>query len=106
MAKYIFLATYSDEGAKGIVGGDSDRVAAMQALCDSVGAKLISADITRGEYDVCVMCEADCFAQVAAMSLKARASGAVGDKFVTLEAVDIEEIRSVAKGVQYTPPSG
>ena len=31
MAKYIFLATYSDEGAKGIVGGDSDRVAAMEA---------------------------------------------------------------------------
>ena len=105
MAKYIFLATYSDEGAKGIVGGDSDRVAAMQALCDSVGAKLISVDITRGEYDVCVMVEAESFAQVAAMSLKARASGAA-DKFVTLEAVDIEEIRSDAKGVQYTPPSG
>ena len=48
MAKYIFLATYSDEGAKGIVGGDSDRVAAMEVLCNSVGAKLISADITRG----------------------------------------------------------
>ena len=51
------------------------------------------------------MVEADSFAQIAAMSLKARASGAA-DKFVTLEAVDIEEIRSVAKGVQYTPPSG
>ena len=105
MAKYIFLATYSNEATKGIVGGDSDRVAAMQALCDSVGAKLISADITRGEYDVCVIVEADSFAQIAAMSLKARASGAA-DKFVTLEAVDIEEIRSVAKGVQYTLPSG
>ena len=106
MAKYIFLATYSDEGVKGIVGGDSDRAAAMEVLCNSVGAKLISVDITRGEYDVCIMVEAESFAQVAAMSLKARSSGAVGDKFVTLEAVDIEEIRSVAKGVQYTPPSG
>ena len=105
MAKYIFLATYSDEGAKGIVGGDSDRAAAMEVLCNSVGAKFISVDITRGEYDVCVIIEADSFAQIAAMSLKARASGAA-DKFVTLEAVDIEEIRSVAKGVQYTPPSG
>ena len=105
MAKYIFLATYSDEAVKGIVGGDSDRVAAIEALCNSLGIKLISADITRGEYDICVMVEADSFAQIAAMSLKARASGAA-DKFVTLEAVDIEEIRSVAKGVQYTPPSG
>ena len=105
MAKYIFLATYSDEGVKGIVGGGSDREAAMEVLCNSVGAKLISLDITRGEYDGCIMVEAESFAQVAAMSLKARASGAA-DKFVTLEAVDIEEIRSVAKGVQYTPPSG
>ena len=105
MAKYIFLATYSDEGAKGIVGGDSDRAAAMEVLCNSVGAKFISVDITRGEFDVCLIVEADSFAQIAAMSLKASASGAA-DKFVTLEAVDIEEIRSVAKGVQYTPPSG
>ena len=105
MAKYIFLATYSDEAVKGIVGGDSDRVAAIEALCNSLGIKLISADITRGEYDICIIVEADSFAQIAAMSLKARASGAA-DKFVTLEAVDIEEIRSVAKGVQYTPPSG
>ena len=105
MAKYIFLATYSDEGAKGLVGGDSDRATAMEVLCNSVGAKLISVDITRGEYDVCIMVEAESFAQVAAMSLKARASGAA-DKFVTLEAVDIEEICRVAKGVQYAPPSG
>ena len=105
MSKYIFLATYSDEAVKGIVGGDSDRVAAIEALCNSLGIKLISADITRGEYDICIIVEADSFAQIAAMSLKARASGAA-DKFVTLEAVDIEEIRSVAKGVQYTPPSG
>ena len=105
MAKYIFLATYSDEAVKGIVGGDSDRVAAIEALCNSLGIKLISANITRGEYDICVMVEADSFAQIAAMSLKARASGAA-EKFVTLESVDIEEIRSVAKGVQYTPPSG
>ena len=105
MAKYIFLATYSDEGAKGIVGGHSDRAAAMEVLCNSVGAKFISVDITRGEYDVCVMVEAESFAQVAAMTLKARSSGAVAD-VVTLESVDVEEIRSVAKGVQYTPPSG
>tara|TARA_B110000014_G_C19557721_1_gene297792 strand:- start:59 stop:376 length:318 start_codon:yes stop_codon:yes gene_type:complete len=105
MSKYIILGTFSDDGTKGIVAGDSDRAAAMEVLCNSVGAKLISVDITRGEYDVCVMVEAESFPQVAAMSLKARASGAA-DKFVTLEAVDIEEIRSVAKGVQYTPPSG
>ena len=105
MAKYIFLATYSNEATKGIVGGDSDRVAAMEALCNSVGANLISADITRGEYDICIIVEADSFAQIAAMNLTFRSRGVVGDKLVTLETVDLEEIRSVAKGVQYTPPS-
>ena len=106
MAKYIFLATYSDEGAKGIVGGDSDRAAAMEVLCNSVGAKFISVDITRGEYDVCLIVEADSFAQIAAMNLTFRSRGVVGDKLVTLETVNLEEIRNVAKGVQYTPPSG
>ena len=106
MAKYIFLATYSDEGTKGLVDGDSDRAAAMEVLCNSVGAKFISVDITRGEYDVCLIVEADSFAQIAAMNLTFRSRGVVGDKLVTLESVDVEEIRSVAKGVQYTPPSG
>ena len=106
MAKYIFLATYSDEAVKGIVGGDSDRVAAIEALCNSLGIKLISADITRGEFDICIIIEADSFAQVAAMNLTFRSRGVVGDKLVTLETVDLKEIRNVAKGVQYTPPSG
>ena len=105
MSRYIVVGTYNDQGAEGIVAGNSDRVAAMEALCNSVGAKLGSADITRGKYDFCVIVEADSFAKVAAMTLKARASGAVGE-VVTLESIDVEEIRSVAKGVQYTPPSG
>ena len=106
MSKYVILATYSDEATKGIVAGDSNRVAAVEALCNSLGIKLISADITRGEYDICIIVEADSFAQVAAMNLTFRSRGVVGDKLVTLETVDLEEIRSVAKGIQYTPPSG
>ena len=87
MAKYIFLATYSDEGAKGIVGGDSDRVAAVEALCNSLGIKMISAELTRGEFDICIIVEADSFAKIAAMNLTFRSRGVVGDKLVTLETV-------------------
>ena len=47
---------------------------------------------------------ADSFAVIAAMGLKAKGSGAV-DNLVTLESVDIEELCSVAKNVQFTPPS-
>ena len=105
MSRYIIVGAYNDQGAEGIVAGDSDRVAAMDALCNSVGAKLVSADITRGNFDFCVICEADTFAQVAAMTLKAKSSGAIAELY-TLESANVEEIRSVAKGVQYTPPSG
>ena len=70
MSKYIIVGTYSDEGAAGLVSGDTDRVEAMEALCDSVGAKLVSADITRGLFDFCVMVEANSFEIIAAMLLK------------------------------------
>ena len=77
----------------------------MEASLESVGAKLVDYHITRGAYDFCVIAEADSFAQIASITLKARASGAVENLF-TLESVDIEEIRSIAEGVEYTPPSG
>ena len=106
MSIYLTLGTYTNEGAAGLVGAEHvDRKAAMDVMCNSVGAKLVDYHITRGAYDFCVIAEADSFAQIASMTLTAKGSGAV-DNLVTLESVDIEEIRSVAKGVQYTPPSG
>ena len=105
MSKYIIVGTYSDEGAAGLVSGDTDRVEAMEALCDSVGAKLVSSDITRGLFDFCVMVEADSFEIIAAMLLKVRATGAIGE-VITLEAVDYKSIRGIAKGVKYAPPNG
>ena len=105
MSIYLTLGTYSDNGAAAMVGGDSDRRAAMESLCNSVGAKLVDYHILRGQYDFCVIAEADSFANIASMTLTARGSGAV-ENVVTLESVNIEEIRSVAKGVQYTPPGG
>ena len=105
MPRYITLGTYTNQGAAGLVDGDSDRRAAMEVTHSSVGATLVDYYITRGQYDFCVISEANSFAVVASMTLMARGSGAV-DNVVTLESVDVEEIRSVAKGDQYTPPSG
>ena len=103
MAIYLTLGTYSEKGDSGIVGADHvDRRAAVEASYNSVGAKLVDYHITRGAYDFCVIAEANSFAQGASIALTARASGAV-DNLLTLESVDIEGIRSVAKGVKYTP---
>ena len=67
MSRFITLGTYTNQGAAGLVDGDSDRRAAMEAGHSSVGAKLVDYYITRGQYDFCVIADADSFATVAAM---------------------------------------
>jgi uncharacterized protein with GYD domain len=48
MSRYITLGTYTNQGAAGLVDGDSDRRAAMEAAHSSAGAKLVDYYITRG----------------------------------------------------------
>ena len=105
MPRYIVLGSYTNEGTAALVDGDSDRRAVMEVMHKSVGATLVDYCITRGEYDFCVIADADSFEQIAAMTLKAKGSGTVVSP-VILEAVDIDEVRCVEKNVQFTPPSG
>ena len=104
MPRFITLGTYTNQGAAGLVDGDSDRRAAMEAAHSSVGAKLVDYYITRGQYDFCVIADADSYEVLAAMGLKAKGSGTTAN-LVTLESVDIEAVRAAAKNVQFTPPS-
>ena len=103
MSIYINVGTYSNEGAGGLVEGDSDRRAAMETFHSSVGAKLLDYHITRGKYDFCALVDADSFEMMAALALMAKGSGAVND-LVILESIDINEIRKIAKKVQFTAP--
>ena len=103
MSTYIVLGSYSNEGAGGLVEGDSDRRAVMETFHSSVGAKLVDYHITRGKYDFCALVEADSFEMLAALVLIAKGSGTVSD-LVTLESIDINEIRKIAKKVQFTAP--
>ena len=103
MSIYITLGTYSNEGAGGIVEGDSDRRAVMETFHSSVGAKLLDYHITRGKYDFCAIVEADSFEMVAALALIAKGSGTLNDLAI-LESVDINEISNIAKKAQFTAP--
>ena len=47
--------------------------------------------------------EAENFNQIAAMNLKAKAAGTVS-KLDVLESLDIEEVRKIAKNVNFQPP--
>ena len=104
MSTYIVLGKYSNNGAEGLIDGSSDRRAAMEKLTKSVGAKLIDYHITRGVYDFCIITEADSFEMIAAMNLKAKAAGTLKE-IDTLETINIDEIRQVAKNVEFSPPT-
>ena len=104
MPRFITLGTYTNQGAAGLVDGDSNRKAAMDVAHSSVGATLVDYYITRGQYDFCIITDADSYEVLAAMGLKAKGSGATAN-LVTLESVDIEAVRAAAKKVQFTPPS-
>ena len=70
---------------------------------ESVGTTLVDYCLTRGQYDFFVISDADSFEQVAAMTLRAKASGTVQDP-VILETLDIQDLRDTVKKVRFTPP--
>jgi uncharacterized protein with GYD domain len=104
MAKYLVEASYTSEGAKGVLkdGGTKRRQAAEQAL-KSAGGKLEAFYFAFGDNDVYAIVEAPDHATVAAASLAINASGAVRTKTVVL--LTPEEIDQASKkGTTYQPP--
>jgi uncharacterized protein with GYD domain len=104
MAKYIYVGKYSNEGAAGLIGGTDNRAAAIKTVCESAGAKFLSFEITRGQYDFCFNFEAKSFDVAGAILLKVRATGSVADGFL-LETLNINSIRKAAKKVSYKGPA-
>jgi uncharacterized protein with GYD domain len=104
MAKYLIAASYTADGAKGVLkeGGTKRRQAAEQVITSS-GGKLEAFYFAFGENDAFVIIDAPDHASVAAMSLAISASGAVRTKTVVL--LTPEEIDQAAKkGTSYRAP--
>ena len=104
MAKYLISASYTAEGAKGLLkeGGTKRRQAAEQAI-KSAGGKLEAFYFAFGDNDAFVIVDAPDHASVAAMSLAINASGAVRTKTVVL--LTPEEIdQATKKGTTYRAP--
>ncbi|PYR55107.1 MAG: GYD domain protein [Acidobacteria bacterium] len=104
MAKYLISASYTAEGAKGVLkeGGTKRRQAAEQAI-KSAGGKLEAFYFAFGDNDAFVIVDAPDHASVAAMSLAINASGAVRTKTVVL--LTPEEIdQATKKGTTYRAP--
>jgi len=104
MAKYLLVASYTTEGAKGVMkDGGTKRRQAAEAAVKSAGGKLEAFYFAFGDNDAYVIVDAPDNASVAGMSLTISASGAVNTKTVVL--LTPEEIDQASrKGTIYTAP--
>src|SRR5436190_9878055 len=96
MAKYLIEASYTADGAKGVLkDGGTKRRQAAEAAIKSAGGKLEAFYFAFGESDAFVIIDAPDHASVAASSLAINASGAVKTKTVVL--LTPEEIDQASK---------
>jgi len=104
MAKYLITASYTAEGAKGVLkDGGTKRRQAAEAAIKSAGGKLEAFYFAFGENDAFVLIDAPDHATVASASLAINASGAVRTKTVVL--LTPEEIdQAIKKSTTYKAP--
>ncbi len=105
MPKYLISASYTAEGAKGLIkgGGGTARRAAVQQAIQSVEGKLEAFYYAFGEHDVYLILDAPDNVNAAALSLAVSASGAAAIKTtVLLTPEDIDQ--AVKKHITYRPP--
>lgn len=104
MPKYLFQASYTAEGAKGVLkDGGRGRKAAIEALVTSLGGSLESLYFAFGGDDVFAIVELPDQESAAAASMTAGASGMVNVRTVVLltpEQIDA----AVKKRVNYRRP--
>ena len=104
MAKYLIAASYTAEGAKGLLkdGGTKRRQAAEQVI-KSAGGKLEAFFFAFGENDAYVIVDAPDHATITAVSVAINATGAVHTQTTVL--LTPEEIdQAIKKNVTYRAP--
>ena len=103
--RIMFLGCYAPQAVKGLITG-SDREAAINALLDAVGGRLISLVFTRGEYDVVATIDVPDQNTGMGLTMAVRASGAF-TKMTVLEELDMGPIIATAqKAAKVYEPAG
>jgi uncharacterized protein with GYD domain len=104
--KYMLVASYNAEGAKGLLkeGGSKRRERAQKAV-QSVGGKMESFYFAFGADDAFVIVDFPDHASAAAAALTVGASGFINLKTVVLMTPEeIDQAAEKSKSVDYTPP--
>jgi uncharacterized protein with GYD domain len=104
MAKYLFEAKYTAEGAKGVAReGGSARRAAIAKMAEGVGGKLETFYYAFGDVDAYVIVDVPDSVTAAAVALAINQTGAVTVKTVVL--IPPEDMdKAGKKAVEYRPP--
>ena len=96
MAKFLCTATYTSDGAKGLMkDGGTARRAAVQKMLESLGGKLEGFYYASGKDDAYVLVDVPDTTTALALSLAVNASGAVRLALVPL--ITPEEIDAACK---------
>ena len=105
MPKYLLQASYTAEGAKGLLKeGGTKRRAAVEQLMKSVGGKLEAFYFAFGESDVFLIVDAPDNASVVAASLTTAAAGVVTNLRTTVLLTPEDMDQATKKSVSYRPP--
>jgi uncharacterized protein with GYD domain len=106
MPKYLFEASYTTEGVKGVASqGGSARRDAIERAFQASGGKMEAFYFAFGESDVYVFGELPSNEAATAIALNVNQSGGATVKTVVL--LTPEEVDAAAKAtVEYTPPGG
>jgi uncharacterized protein with GYD domain len=104
MPKYLILASYTADGAKGILkAGGSARRKAVEEVVASVGGKLEAFYFSFGEQDAAIIIDMPDKAAASAISLAVSASGMVRTRTTVL--ITPEEVDEAVKlQIHYRPP--
>jgi uncharacterized protein with GYD domain len=104
MPKFMIKASYTAEGARGLLKeGGTSRRAVVQKLIEGIGGKVEAFYFAYGEDDAYVIIDVPDTASGLAVSLAVNASGAV--RLSTIPLITPEEIDAAGKkAVQYRAP--
>lgn len=104
MTKFLVHASYTPEGAQGLLkGGASARRKAVEQLLESLGGSLEAFYFTFGEDDAVLIIDLPDAEAALAVGFAVRASGMVRSKTIVLAPVE-EVDRAIERHVRYTPP--
>lgn len=106
MPKYLIQATYTSEGAKGLLQeGASGRRSAVDQAVEGLGGTVEALYYSFGEHDIVVIVDVPDPVAMAAISLRVKGSGAVLTRATPLLTVD-EIDEAARRRVTFRAPGG